>query len=74
MIDSVKVRMSVTGLNELFARDEIRRGLSNARFMDVRNTFLRYILKIDAGRVTIPTAGQGVLNPGHGIRGEDRAR
>ena len=44
----------VTGLNELFARDEIRRNLSGGRFDNVRDTFLRYILKIDAARVVIP--------------------
>jgi hypothetical protein len=45
-----------TGVNELFTRDEIRR--NNPQRMDVaRETFLRYVLKIDAGRIAIP------LNP-----------
>ena len=44
----------VTGLNELFARDEIRKALHNGRFGDVREQFLRYLLKIDTGRITIP--------------------
>lgn len=45
----------VTGLNELFAKDEIRRNLQQSRFNDVRESFLRYILKIDAGRVDVPS-------------------
>lgn len=44
----------VTGLNEAFARDEIRKSLSAGRFDDIRSQFLRYILKIDSGRITIP--------------------
>ncbi|WP_316202313.1 MULTISPECIES: AAA family ATPase [unclassified Bradyrhizobium] len=44
----------VTGVNEPFARDEIKKSLTNSRFDDIRIQFLRYILKIDAGRITIP--------------------
>ena len=44
----------VTGLNELFARDEIRKSASRGRFIDARDVFLRHVLKIDAGRVGIP--------------------
>jgi hypothetical protein len=43
----------VTGVNELFARDEMRRN-TPANLKEVREAFLRYILKIDAGRVSIP--------------------
>ena len=41
----------VTGLNELFARDEIKKNLSNGRFPDLRATFVRYVLKVDNGRL-----------------------
>lgn len=44
----------VTGLNELFARDEIRKALHASRFSDIRELFVRYVLKIDSGRITIP--------------------
>ena len=44
----------VTGLNEFSARDEIRRGLQQNNFRDIRDTFLRYELKIDNGRLDIP--------------------
>ncbi|KYK50025.1 hypothetical protein A1D31_22190 [Bradyrhizobium liaoningense] len=44
----------VTGVNELFARDEIRRNNYPQKMDNVRVAFVRYILKIDAGRVTIP--------------------
>ena len=44
----------VTGINEAFARDEIKKSLSLGKFNDIRDQFLRYILKIDAGRITIP--------------------
>lgn len=45
----------ITGLNELFARDEIRRNMQMAYFNHVRDLFMRYVLKIDAGRLEIPT-------------------
>jgi hypothetical protein len=45
----------VTGLNELFARDEIRKNQQRGQFQEVREAFLRYILKIDAGRLTVPS-------------------
>jgi hypothetical protein len=45
----------VTGLSELFVRDEIRRNMQQAHLNDVRESFLRYIIKIDTGRVGIPT-------------------
>jgi hypothetical protein len=44
----------VTGLNELFSKDEMRRNMLRGLFDDVRETFIRYVLKIDAGRVDIP--------------------
>jgi hypothetical protein len=43
-----------TGVNELFARDEMRRN-SHQKMDDVCETFLRYVLKIDAGRIAIPS-------------------
>jgi energy-coupling factor transporter ATP-binding protein EcfA2 len=43
-----------TGVNELFTRDEIRRN-NPQRMDDARETFLRYVLKIDAGRIAIPS-------------------
>ncbi|MBR1033858.1 MULTISPECIES: AAA family ATPase [Bradyrhizobium] len=45
----------VTGINEPFARDEIKKALTAGRFGDIREQFLRYILKIDSGRITIPS-------------------
>jgi hypothetical protein len=45
-----------TGVNELFTRDEMRRNNYPQKMEDVRNAFVRYLLKIDAGRVTIPTS------------------
>jgi hypothetical protein len=45
----------VTGLNELFARDEIKKNLQKGYFNDVREAFLQYVLKIDAGRLGIPS-------------------
>ena len=44
----------VTGINEIFSRDEIRKSLSAGKFNDIREQFLRYILKIDSGRITVP--------------------
>jgi hypothetical protein len=44
----------VTGLNELSARDEIRKSLHQGDFRDIHDTFLRYVAKIDNGRVEIP--------------------
>lgn len=45
----------VTGLNELFARDEIRKNFHNHRFNELRESFVRYVLKIDNGRLSIPS-------------------
>jgi hypothetical protein len=45
----------VTGLNEIFTRDEIRKALFAGKFSDVREQFLRYVLKNDSGRITIPS-------------------
>jgi len=45
----------VTGLNELFARDEIKKNMQRPNFNEVREAFLRYILKVDNGRLTIPS-------------------
>jgi energy-coupling factor transporter ATP-binding protein EcfA2 len=44
-----------TGVNELFTRDEMRKNNYPQKMEDVRNAFVRHLLKIDAGRVTIPT-------------------
>lgn len=44
----------VTGVNELFARDEMRKKMQTWQMTEVRDTFIRYILKIDAGRMNIP--------------------
>jgi len=44
----------VTGLAEIFARDEIRKSEKNKDFRNVREAFLRYVLKIDSGRLGIP--------------------
>lgn len=43
----------VTGFSEVFARDEIKKALFAGKFSDIREQFLRYILKIDSGRITI---------------------
>lgn len=43
-----------TGVNELFTRDEMRRNNYPQKMDAVRDTFVRYLLKIDAGRVAIP--------------------
>ena len=44
----------VTGVNEVFVRDEMRRNMPT-NLNEVREVFLRYALKIDAGRVGLPT-------------------
>jgi hypothetical protein len=44
----------VTGLAELSARDEIRKNFQNGDYHNVREAFLRYVLKIDNGRLGIP--------------------
>ena len=44
----------VTGLNELFARDHIRKCVLHNRQREMRDTFLRYIVKIDRGRLEVP--------------------
>jgi hypothetical protein len=44
----------ITGLNELSARDEIRKSLQRGNYPDIRDTFLRYVLKIDNGRLEVP--------------------
>jgi hypothetical protein len=46
----------VTGLNELAAKDQIRQSFHRGHPADVRDGFIRYILKIDAGRVGIPNS------------------
>ena len=45
----------VTGLNEMAARDEIKQYLRQGNFSALRDEFLRYLIKIDNGRLTIPT-------------------
>lgn len=42
-----------TGVNELFTRDEIRRASQQLRMNEMRDAFVRYLLKIDSGRVAI---------------------
>jgi hypothetical protein len=44
-----------TGVNEMFTRDEIRRNNYPQKMTDVRETFLHYVLKIDAGRIAMPS-------------------
>jgi hypothetical protein len=44
----------VTGLAEVPARDEIKKSLQDSDFRNVREAFLRYVLKIDSGRLGIP--------------------
>jgi hypothetical protein len=44
----------VTGVNELFARDEIKRCMQKSSLNELRDALLRYVLKIDAGRVGVP--------------------
>jgi hypothetical protein len=44
----------VTGVNEAFVRDEMRRNNYPQKMGQLRDAFLRYIVKIDAGRVAIP--------------------
>lgn len=48
----------VTGLSELYVRDQIRKlaSLGNAqRFVELRDIFIKYILKMDSARLNIPT-------------------
>jgi hypothetical protein len=45
-----------TGINELFTRDEIRRNNYPQKMDEAREAFLRYALKIDSGRVAIPSS------------------
>jgi hypothetical protein len=44
----------VTGVNEAFARDEMRRNNYPQNMGKLRDAFIRYVLKIDAGRAAIP--------------------
>jgi len=45
-----------TGLNEMFVRDEIKRSVHPRWDGDViRSVFVRYLLKIDSGRLTVPS-------------------
>lgn len=49
----------VTGVNEIGVRDEMRqlsRRPSAQTFIELRDIFLRYLLKVDAGRLSIPSA------------------
>lgn len=43
-----------TGVNELFVRDEMRKNNYPHGLDNVRHTFVRYLLKQDTGRLTIP--------------------
>lgn len=58
----------VTGVNELFARDEMRKQMLEHHMREVRETFIRYLLKIDAGRMNIP------CNPAYSQIGKARAQ
>jgi hypothetical protein len=58
----------VTGVNELFARDEMRKEMQNGHMREVRETFIRYLLKIDAGRMNVPS------NPAYSQIGKARAQ
>lgn len=76
----------VTGLNELFARDYMRRSLRENRLREIRETFLRYVLKIDGGRLEIPPTRayaqikmarsqvDGLLRESKGARGKRAGR
>jgi hypothetical protein len=44
----------ITGLSELFARDEIKKNMQKGYFNDVREAFLKYVSKIDSGRLGVP--------------------
>jgi hypothetical protein len=44
----------VTGLNETFPRDEMRQSQKQGKPTEIHDTFLRYVLKIDSGRLSIP--------------------
>jgi hypothetical protein len=44
----------VTGVSEISARDEIKKRLQQSNFRDIHDTFLRYVLKIDNGRLEVP--------------------
>jgi hypothetical protein len=50
----IELMAPVTGVNELFTRDEMRRTLTRGRVADMRDVFIRYIQKIAAGRIGIP--------------------
>jgi hypothetical protein len=58
----------VTGVNELFARDEMRKQMQEHHMREVRETFIRYLLKIDAGRMNIPR------NPAYSHVGKARSQ
>lgn len=67
----------VTGLNELFARDEIKKNLQNRQFNELREAFVRYVLKIDNGRISIPSNNvysqiERAHNQIHGLSGTRR--
>lgn len=42
-----------SGINELFTRDEMRRNNHSRKMDEAREAFLRYVLKVDAGRIAI---------------------
>lgn len=58
----------VTGVNEMFARDEMRTQMQEHHMREVRETFIRYLLKIDAGRMNVPG------NPAYSQIGKARAQ
>ncbi|MEQ1671179.1 MAG: ATP-binding protein, partial [Hyphomicrobium sp.] len=45
----------VTGINEIAVRDEIKQRVHQGAFVELRDIFLKYILKVDATRISIPT-------------------
>jgi hypothetical protein len=48
----------ITGFNELFFRDEVKRAFTARDMNTVRETFLRYLLKADTARMVIPNGSQ----------------
>ncbi|MGU3454352.1 MULTISPECIES: ATP-binding protein [unclassified Methylobacterium] len=44
-----------TGINDISVRDDLRRRVQAASFIELRDVFLRYVLKMDAARITIPS-------------------
>jgi hypothetical protein len=45
-----------TGVSEVSTRDEMLSGFKDGKFRDVQDAFLRYVLKVDSGRLGVPTS------------------